>query len=302
MPGELTAILCAIFYALSYLLIRKGQADTAPPDHGLLPILCISMLTLDSTGLLLANLHPGTFHIVAAGAQRAVCFAALSGIVGTLFGRLALYRAIRQLGATRGVVIKGLAPVVTLMLVTFTTSQTVEDDDWVALCFLLIAVLLLFFERKFSHQRRYSLALFSNNIFIAIIAAVAQGVGHTFRQLSVGGVLPPIFGAAIDVTTALAAYVCLLLLQGRFGTILRAYRKSLNLSLITAGFCSSVAVLLFFTAVTQIPLAKASVLVATEPVLVAIFSMIFFPKLERLTYWSATASVVVAIGIILISL
>lgn len=302
MFGELTAVLCAVCYALSYIFIRKGQAESSPPDHGLFPILCISVLTLDGACAFLAVNGPLRLDVRMPETGLLLIFAALSGLIGTLIGRLALYRAISDLGATRGVVIKGLSPIMTLLIVVVILQQPVDDDDWVGLSCLLIAVLLLLLERKFSMSRNLPLQVFRNSIFIACFSACAQGIGHVFRQLSTEGALNPIFAAGADVTTALIGYLVILTCRGKLLSLMRWYRASLNISLIAAGVCSSLAVMLFFIAVSQIPVSTVSILVATEPIIVAFLAVIFFPKLERVTWWSAIATLVVASGVIMISL
>ncbi|WAH35928.1 DMT family transporter [Alicyclobacillus dauci] len=300
--GQMTAMLCAVCYALSYIFIRKGQTESSPPDNGLFPILVISSVTLDGASVLMGILDPSTIDVTSKDILLPCVYAALSGLIGTLLGRLTLYTAIKDLGATRGVVVKGLSPIITLAIVVIGLDQRIVRDDWIGLGCLLTAVGLLFCERQFTNQRTMAFALFRNSIFIAILSAFAQGTGHAFRQLSVSDHMEPTYAAAIDVTTALIGYLLVLVLRGRPLTLLNWYRRYTNSSLILAGVWSSLAVLLFFTAVRQIPVSTVSVLVATEPILVALFSVLFFPRLERLTWWSACASIVVAGGVVFISL
>jgi drug/metabolite transporter (DMT)-like permease len=301
--GELSAILCAVCYALSYIFIRKGQKESSPPDHGLFPILLISALALGVASIALCFTNPSVGRGNWQDLQAPILHAALSGLVGTMIGRLLLYRAIHDLGATRGVVIKGLSPMVTLLVVFLLLKQPMQEEDFIGLACLISAIMLLFLERKYSPLRSlFPFPLFRNGVFIAVMAAVAQGIGHSFRQMSVAGVLHPIFGAAIDATTALVAYLVYLLVRGKLGGLLCWYRKSMDSSLFIAGLCSALAMLLFFVAVEHLPVSTVSVLAATEPVFVALFSALFFPRLERITWWSATASMIVAGGIILISL
>lgn len=297
--GQLFAMLSALCYALSYIFIRKGQTASAPPDGGLLPVLVISTVALDSV-FVCAWLLDSDVSEWPTKSLLPLAYAALSGLIGTLVGRLALYRAIHALGATRGVVIKGLAPIVTVAVITLTTDEQVVTGDLVGLLCLVIAVLLLFFERKFTYRMMRSLSLFRNSIVIAGLAALAQGIGHAFRQMSVHGELPALLAASVDVTTALVFYLLSLSIVGKVGGYIRRYRLHMNSSLLLAGLSSALGVLLFFVAIQWVAVTTVSVLVATEPLIVAILSAIFFPQLERITWWSAFAAIIVAGGVIFI--
>lgn len=298
--GLTTALLCAVCYALSYSFIRKGQSEGAPPDHGLLPILLISALTLDLAVVTMALHHP---MIVTSGKSiHPLIFAVLSGIISTLIGRLLLYRAIHDLGATRGVVVKGLSPVATVAVVAFMLRQPVDYSDIIGLLALAIAVTLLLIERKLTPMRGFSLGFFTNGIALAAFAALSQGIGHAFRQVSVDGGIDPTIAAATDVTAACVGYLLILCVTGRLHRMFIWYVKHINLWLVAAGFSSSAAVMLFFAAVSLLPVTTVSLVVAVEPIFVTLFAVLFFPTLERLTWWSASASIVVAGGIILMNL
>lgn len=297
--GQLFAMISALCYALSYIFIRKGQRQSSPPDGGLLPVLVISTLALD--GLFLsAWLMDSDAVEWRSDSLLPLAYAALSGLIGTLFGRLALYRAIHTLGATRGVVIKGLAPIVTVAAIALTTDEDIMIGDWVGLLCLAVAVALLFCERKFSQQAMRSLSIFRNSLVIAGLAAVAQGIGHAFRQMSVHNHIPALLAASVDVTTALVFYLLTLSIAGKTLGFIRRYRRHMNGSLVLAGLSSALGVVLFFAAIQWIPVTTVSVLVATEPVIVTLLSAIFFPGLERITWWSALAAMIVACGVIFI--
>lgn len=304
--GFLMSISCAFCYAVSYIFIRKGQAKSLPPDGGLLPILVISAVALDT--LRIASIHiehesPLTMDsIFSTLSIRATAYAALSGIVGTCIGRFALYRSIYSLGATRGVIVKGLAPVVTVSVIALITEEDVLPGDWVGLFCLLMSVALLYCERLYGNRMVRSFELFRNSIALAALAAFAQGIGHAFRQLSIQQTMAPLSAAAIDVTTALLFYVLLLTITGKFLSFMSNYRSTLDINLLLAGLSSAAGVILFFMSIRIVSVTTVSIIVATEPILVALLSTIFFPKLERVTWWSGIAAVIVAMGVLLMNM
>lgn len=304
--GLLMSMSCAVCYAVSYIFIRRGQAQSSPPDGGLLPILVISAFGLDALSAISSYVENKSFLFFEtsppARPLQAIEYAIFAGIIGTCVGRFALYRAINTLGATRGVIIKGLAPVVTVSVIALVTEEDILPGDWLGLACLVLSVTLLYCERVFSNRMLRSFELFRNSLTMAGIAAIAQGIGHAFRQLSIQHALVPLTAAAIDVTAALIFYLLVLAVSGKFLSFLRGYRFFLNLDLLWAGIASATGVILFFLSIQVVSVTTVSVIVATEPVIVALLSTVFFPKMERVSWWSGMAAIIVAMGVLLMNI
>ena len=301
MPGELTAALSTVCYSLSFVLLRKGQAESNPRDHGLLPILFVSTLTFLSA-LLFHYLAFPTAPERLPISPRAIRYAVASGLFGTLFGRLALYTAIDYLGATRGVVIKALSPLATLLLAIIFLKEHYEKEYAIGMIFLFLGVGFILIERTLIKTRSISSFLFRHSFVIAALAAFLQGTGHAFRKLSVLAPVSPLWMASIDMFAAFIGYIILLVVRGELSIVWNSYRGQYNLPIYTAGVMSASGVLLFFLAVSQIPVSEVSIILGAEPIIVALISSLFLRQLERMTWLTIAAAVCVASGVMVISL
>ncbi len=301
LPGEMTAILAAVCYALSFVLLHIGQSEDELPDHGLLPVLVISSLTFLfalGTGFILR----GGLNVGALIHYPSTKYAFLAGLVGTLLGRLALYTSIERLGATRGVVIKTLSPFMTLALAVIFLGEGFKKSYTLGLLLLIIGVIVLIMEYVWFPNRDNQFSYFMVSVGIAFAAANLQGVGHLFRKMSTTAHVTPIWLSTVDICTAATGYILLLLITGKFPRVLRVYTKHLNLNIVAAGMLSAAGVLLFFHSVSKIDVSEVSVIIGAEPVFVALISALISPNLERLTIWTIVSTLFVACGVIIISL
>lgn len=298
--GQLIALVSAMSYALSYCFLRKGQAQAAPPDFGLFPILIISAITLDGVFLTRYTLDPSVMEVGDAE-WTALLWAGLSGIVATLFGRLLLYNAIDSLGATRGVILKGISPFATLFTALIALDHDPSLGDFLGLVAVLFSMGLLVAERVFHPFQNRAPRVFQNGVAIGILAAFLQGIGHAFRQLGMEEGFSPSIASAVDLTVACAMYIALLAVRGRLGRIWRWYVHNANGWLILAGLCSSAGVFCFFVATSYIPVATVAILVATEPLFVTLLSVAFFSELEKPSWWTGFAALTITASVILVT-
>lgn len=300
MPGEATALIAAGCYALSYVFLRKGQSESALPDHGLLPILMLGVLTLGTSCVILSLTHSISFNLNGIWGPVAL-YSALSGVVGTWLGRMALYGAIDYIGATRGVVIKSLASLVTLVIAYVILGERLDILDTAGMVCLFTGVGLVLIDRSWVRQRGLGDWL-RRGMTLGILAALLQGIGHAMRKLATLHPWSPLLSSMIDISTAFTAYLLWLSATGRLQRVVRFYASSYNPSVMAAGFLSAAGIVLFFTAVGTAPVSTVSVIIGTEPVLVAFLSVFMLRRLERLTVLTVLASLLVAAGVILTSL
>ncbi|QSO50240.1 DMT family transporter [Alicyclobacillus curvatus] len=301
MPGEVTALLAAMCYAISNLLVRKGQKDTHPSDNGLFPILVITGFILLAY-LIVDHVRDPAPIVVNHILLRGVLFSALSGLVATLLGRLALYRAISKIGATRGSIVAAISPLVTLVIAVTMLQERLNIRDVSGMVMLLSGVMLLLMERKLFPMRLWPGLFVQNGIWIALWATLFQGVGYAFRKVGMQGRMDPAFAGSVDTFTALMVYIVILAFLGKLKSYLRYYVSHLNIYLISAGFMMAAAVFLFFEAVSEVPVSTVSVIMGSQPVIVALLAGIFMNRLERLTWVTGVSAGLVSVGVILLGI
>ncbi|GMA49753.1 hypothetical protein GCM10025857_11100 [Alicyclobacillus contaminans] len=298
MPGELTALLCALCYALTYIFLNKAQADGQTVDDGLLPVLVVSVMTLGGAFAMQRALSGAPLDLLRVG-YRPVLYCAAGALLATFLGRLCLFAAISQLGATRSVVIKSLAPAVTVILAVVFLGESPDLDDWLGFILLGGSIVLLVLEKVWTRDERLLESVTARGIALALLSAGLQGGGHIMRKLAVSqaDTLPPLLASAFEVLFALAFYVIYLMFRGRLVAYARFYLRRFNLYLLAAGVVSSTAVLLFFSASRTVPVSTVAVLVGLQPVVVVVVSSIFFRGLERITWLTYVYVLCMVVGV-----
>jgi drug/metabolite transporter (DMT)-like permease len=296
----MTAVLSAVCYALSYILLRKVQVETTtdPVDNGLFNILLVGVVSLFialGTQVCLQRTPVVQAHdwLVAVG------FCVLSGLTGTLFGRLTLFAAIAKIGATRGVIINAMAPIVTLTIAVLFLGEVFNKLAIIGMGVLALGILLMTLERMLFPTRFFG-KWFRQGVTIAIMATLFQGLGYTFRKIGINTSMTPLFAASLDMGSALFVYFAVLAVLGRTRRVIRVSLRNMNLWVATAGLLSAAAIVLFYAATDLIPVSQVSIITATQPVIVALLSGLFMNKLEHLTWLTATCSILVTLGVILI--
>lgn len=295
MSGEISALISAFCYALSNLLLRKGQRDTLPADNGLFPILFVSGTVL-SFNLVMDLIDDPAPLIVGQHWGKNVLFCILAGVVATLFGRLALYAAIARIGATRGITVIAMAPVVTLVIAVGLLGERIHYTDVIGIGLLSVGIVLLVVEAT-NRQSRTARTWWRSGLVIAILAPVFQGIGYSFRKVGVTLPIDPIFASTLDTLAALFTYFAVLRSRGRLRQYFRFYVRNVNLYLVTSGFVTAAAVFFFFDAVSAAPVSTVSVIIGSQPVILAILSGIFLRKAEQLTWMTVASAAVVSAGV-----
>lgn len=300
MTGEVAAVLSSVCYALSYMLLRKAQSETTMDrvDNGLFSILLVGGTALFIALGVQVVLQPAPV-IEPDDWEVGVGFCILSGLAGTLFGRLALFAAIARIGATRGVIINAMAPIVTLIIAVTWLEESFEWAAILGMGILAVGIVLMLLERIWFPTRFFG-KWFERGITIAVVATLFQGIGYTFRKIGIDTSMTPLFAGSLDMLSALFGYFAVLAGLGRTRRVLQLFRRNLNLWVIAAGILTATAIVLFFAATDLIPVSQVSMITATQPVIIALLSTLFMNKLERLTWVTVASAVLVTTGVVLI--
>ena len=296
MSGTVLALLAAVCFSLSYVLLRRGQVDLEVDDDGLFPNLCLGAIVLCGSTVVKLWLEPVQVTIMMSNnLWMGIGFCSISGIVGTLFGRMTLYGGIRRLGATRGIVIGTLETVVTLFLAITLLNESLKLINVLGVVLILGSVLLPPLERWLVAER----SPVNYGVILCLGAAMFKGTADCVRKVGMNTHLDPILTAAIDLTVACIGNLLILVSTRRLASTAGYYFRHFNAYLWLAGVLSASGVLLFFVAAANAPISTVATITGLEPVLVALFSGLFLRNLERLTWWTAIYTTLAAIGVLL---
>ena len=285
------------------MFLRKGQAETKTDklDNGLFTVLLVGAGVLGLSLTVRMYLKPDSPMVSRDDWVFSVGFCVLAGLIATLFGRLALFAAIARIGATRGVIINTMAPLVTLAIAVMVLGEKFSLFDIFGMTLLVVAMALLLIERVWFLSRSLSM-LFQQGVVAAILATLFQGIGYTFRKVGIDTSITALFAATLDTLSALVVYILLLGVFGRLKTVVGISLKNVSPYTIAAGLLSATAVLLFFSASDAIPVSQVSVITGIQPVIVALLSSLFMKNLERLSWVTFICAFLATLGVAVIAL
>ncbi|MFC1981495.1 EamA family transporter [Chloroflexota bacterium] len=133
----------------------------------------------------------------------------------------------------------------------------------------------------------------------ALTAAMAYGVSNVLVRLGVTDLAPPLVSATLAL---LSGTLVLAMIGGRnLGGKLRQ-KKKLVVFLIISGICSGSAVVSSFFALSMVPIVVAGPLQSTPPLVTLVLSLLFLRKLERITRRLVLGTVLVVVGITLVTI
>ncbi len=296
MSGIMIAILAAIGYSLSYVFLRKAQTISILPDHGLFPVLGIGGFMLGFSSLIQLFRSPKPLEAVP-NLNHLIMYCIMVGIIGTLVGRWALFAAIHDLGATRSVIIKTLQPVITMLIAITILGEKFNKTDIIGIVFLLTGVSLLYLEPALLPTLRSK--FFRHGLILGLFAASLHGISNVIRKWVMHYPISPLFASAIEINAAFFAYLLVLAIRGRLRDYVNQYIHVFNRHILMAGVLSASGRLLFFTALITTPIFVASPILAIQPMLVALFSVIFGIS-ERIGLFVYVSILMVTIGITVI--
>ncbi|MCL6442229.1 MAG: DMT family transporter [Alicyclobacillus sp.] len=300
MRGEITALISVIAFALSYIFVNKAQTEGETSDNGLLPVLVISSVVLILSFLFALLRAPAEFHM-APKWRMPILYCVLAGVSWNFVSRMTLLASIYRIGATRGIVIKASAPVMTVAMAVAFFGERLDVGDIIGFIFICMSIALLVTERIRTHERSWLPKVVVQGILLGLISALFQSIGHLLRKIG-ADFAPPLLGASLDMTAATLAYILYLIWTKRLAYHTQFYLRRPSRHILMASVLSAVGVLTSFVSVASAPISTVAMILAMQPMMMPMLSSLCFLGLEKFTwvaYLSTALAVCGAVSIIL---
>lgn len=296
MYGEIAALISVIAFGFSYIMVNKAQTEGKTSDNGLLPVLVVSTVILILAFLVDLLQSPVKFHL---GPQwrMPILYCILAGVSWNFTSRMTLLASIYHIGATRGIVIKSAAPMITIAMAVVFFGERLDMGDIFGLILMFLSVALLVVERTKVKQRSWLPEYVVKGILLGLTSALFQSIGHVLRKVG-AGVVPPLLGAALDMTVATLAYILYLVWTNRLMYHVRFYLRHSSHYVLAASFLSAVGVVTSFVSIASSSISAIAMILAMQPVMMPLLSSIFFPGLEKFTWISYLATALAVCGAI----
>ncbi len=285
--GELMAISSSLIFAIGQGCIRQGMRTASP----FLSSLIINQMV--SLGGLTVSLYRGTLQD--SSFTPLLWFVAM-GIAGPGIGRITHLIGITKMGLTRSVTIASATPIWATLIAIVVLGDSPTFPVLLGTVAIVSGVWLLSIREDVSQAFG---AWFRGTLIFPLIASVAYAVAPIFVMLAFAQQETPEVALAVGWTAG-----NLVLLAGR--PLLPRWEGAQLLRrdvfwLITAGGLNILTAFLLTTAFTLAPISTTLPLSRTAPIWVLLVSYLFLGQLERVTWRTVMAAVMVVTGGILIT-
>ncbi|MGD1147909.1 MAG: DMT family transporter [Thermoanaerobaculaceae bacterium] len=287
--GELAALATALLWAFTGLFFAEAARRIGALRVNLLR-LPLALVLLTAT-MVLAGPAFATVN------RHRVYYLALSGIVGLVIGDLALFEALRRIGARLSLLVMAMAPIFASLAGLMLLKEQPGRTALLGIATTLAGVSWVVGERKAGevsgHREIPGVAL-------AVVGAVCQGVGLVLAKIGMAGEMPALTGTWVRMAAATSLIWTLTALTGRVcaldvsGSVRRAWPFLLG----GAVFGPFLGVWMSLVAARHTDVGIAATLMATTPVLV--IPLLMATERYRPTARALTGTVVTLVGIALL--
>ena len=272
------ALLSAFINACATIMIRQGLQDSNPHTGFWIN------LVVGVAGLWLAVfiLTPGDVFSV-----RALPYFIAGGLLGTMGGRFTRFLAIDKVGASVAAPIINLNPFISAGLAIVLLGERVTASILVGTLVIVVGTALLSMSgRQVGFQTRHLIYPFT--------AAACFGSVAIIRKLGLSET-GPVFGAAVNMTTALVAFTLYLLVSGN-RHLMRCQGRSLWY-FAGAGVAENTGVCLMIVALSLGQVSVVVPLSGTAPLFVLPMTWLFLRHVEKLTWRIVVGSILIVAGV-----
>jgi uncharacterized membrane protein len=274
----LLALMSAFFNASATILIRQGLQHSNP-QTGFWINLVVGVVGLWLAVLILT---PGDVFAI-----RALPYFIAAGLLGTVGGRLTRFLAIDKVGAAVAAPIINLNPFISAGLAILLLGEKVTLPILAGTLVIVVGTILLSMSgRQVGFQSRHLVYPFT--------AALCFGSVAIIRKLGLSQT-GPIFGAAVNMTTAMVASTLFFLASGN-RQIMSCRGKSLWY-FIGAGIAENTGVCLVIVALSLGQVSLVVPLAGTAPLFVLIMTWLFLRHVEKLTWRIIVGSILIVAGV-----
>lgn len=293
--GGIFSFTAALFFASSSVILKQNQK--LDKDVGLLLTLivnnCVNAVFV--AVMFVIDILPTTWDLLG------VCYFILGGILTSLVGRSCLMACIREMGPSRAANFKVISPIITLFIGVFILQETVSFLGMLGIAISFGGLYLSLSHRRSKERKKGQYAVTRKGILVGIATGLCMGFGNLFRKLGVTVIPSSIVGASVGCLASMFGLFIYLWVKGKLHLLISMDKAEAKNNLLY-GVLTTGALYFTFLGMKYFPVAKANVLLNTEPVLTILLSFLFLKNVERLDRKAVFASVSVVAGATIIIL
>jgi drug/metabolite transporter, DME family len=284
--GFALAFVAAFCFSITNIVLKKGMTNSK--DNGIWIITFINVIVL---GFIFALTILVTGNLPSINLTGLVLFA-ISSIFINVFGRILLYKGIRQIGSSKAVAIKNSAPIFTIIFAMIIIKETITFWPSIGIGLIMIGLLLLgveFFKNQMQQKDQLG-------YWIALGSAIGFGLGQGISKYAMISVSNPFLGVFLSSFVALLCLTAIEPCKGNFILHLKANITNVNKYYIWAGLLTSLALLFFYLSIYCINVSYSVAILAADPVFTVVLGKFFLKKEESISPTLIFVTILVFIG------
>lgn len=290
--GVSLAALAALGLAGQALFVRLGTRQGRSAD-ALVVVLLINIAILVPLAAVLSYPDYGLTPV------SILAFVA-AGVMGTMIGRAFLYAGIKEIGASRAEPIKASMPLHATILAVLVLGESLTAVHLGAVVLIVVGVALV------SWESSRSTAAFPKEVTLAglalpFAAAFFFGLEPIFAKFGFAEGTPYLVGLALKMVAASVGFIAYLRVRNQLPSP-RDLRRSNLRWYGAAGVASTAFLLAYYAALSIAPVAIVVPIMQSSPLFVAVLSLLFLQRLERVTWRLVGAASVVVVGAVVVTL
>ncbi|WP_435317027.1 EamA family transporter [Haloarchaeobius sp. TZWSO28] len=293
LDGLLLALLAALALGTTSILVRLGTQEGKSTD--------VAMYTFGINVLLLIPVTAVYYYPDYGLTLRAFLAFAAAGATGTLFGRVLFYRSIEGIGASRTEPVKATQPLHAAIIAALVLGESLTVQNLFGI--LLIILGLAVVSREIVNERKGLQAVPPVMLLVPLGAAFFFGIEPTFAKLGFAEGTPVLVGLVVKVTTATAGMFIYLRWKGAVPSFSFTELEARTQQWIfLAGVTNTCFLFAYYAALAVSPVVFVVPIVQMSPLVVALLSVAFLPRIERVTGRLVGASMIIVAGGVIVTL
>lgn len=261
----LFALLSAMLFAITYLLVERGQRRRTVADNGIFASVVPNVVTIGAVTVVL-GLVQGLPPLNVEG----LAIFVLAGLLTTYLGRVFQFASQKRIGPTRATSYRITSPAFTAVIAVLFLGEVLGIGSIFGMTLVGAGLWLLMRSGGTGGRGEDRLG-----IALALCSAMSFGAGHATRKLGLQLIPSPFIGAFVGSCVALTAHLLKLRSSGQVRQVWRETFLPVEWNLLGAGIVAGFAQMALYLSFALAPVSLAAALSATEPLFTALFARRF---------------------------
>lgn len=288
LSSALLGIFSALFFAISFILIRKSLSTGESIGASIVATGASALVFLPFLILYYPNFDLST---------KALLAFAVSGISANFLGRICVYSGMDRVGVSRTIPISRGSLIVAALLGLFILGETITSGHFLGIIILASGVMMVGHEIKKNSGGAKNTRLgqsVSLDLLFPVGAMFFLGFSPLFDKVGLGEGTPVMVGLAIRFSAAMIGLVGFSLLTRT--SPIQPFKARVRRLYVLAGFASAIALGFFYFALSTSRIVVVMPFYSLAPIFVLVLSHFYLYRLEKITRILTLGTILVVTG------